>query len=43
VAFDIMQGLKENGANVVIITNVRLEKNYENTISLKYKNNGVYL
>jgi len=37
VAFDIMQGLKENGANVVIITNVRLEKNYENTISLKSK------
>jgi glycosyltransferase involved in cell wall biosynthesis len=42
VAYDLMQNLKKAGHNVRIITNARLEKNYENTISLKNNLNVIY-
>ena len=35
VAYDLMLALKKTGANVILITNEILEREYENTISVK--------
>lgn len=43
VAYDLMQSLKSKGFNVEIVTNTRLDQEFENTISLKGYFQDVYL